>query len=155
MSKKVVIILTLIFVILLLGIASVFLKPINPVAKKKSLAIKNQTFEVEVADTALSQSRGLSGKEGLGDSQGMLFIFDRPSNYGFWMKDMKFPIDIIWINRSRIAGFSENLQPEPKKSVFSLPIYYPPESIDKVLEVNAGAVKRYNFSEGDEISISF
>lgn len=144
----------LIFIILILAAVSLFLKPFNSAGKKGSLIIKNQAFTIEVADTTMSRIRGLSGRDGLSERGGMLFIFDRPSTSGFWMKDMKFPIDIIWMRENKIVGFSENLQPEPKKSVFTLSVYYPPGPVDKVLEVNAGVVKQYNFAGGDEVSIS-
>lgn len=166
MNKKVIII--LIFIILVLVAVPIFLRPSNVAGKKGSLTIKNQTFKIDVADTMMSRMQGLSGRENLGERDGMLFIFDRPSTSGFWMKDMKFPIDIIWIRgnspsqilpgktwEGKIIGFSENLQPEPKRTIFTLPVYRPPELIDRVLEVNAGVVKQYNFTVGDEVTISF
>ncbi len=154
MKKNVIIILTSIFVIFIFAGAWLFSRPFNPAGKKGSLTIKNQTFAIEVADTMMSRMRGLSGRDELGEHDGMLFVFDKPSASGFWMKDMKFPLDIIWLRGNRIIGFSENLPAEPKKSIFTLPVYYPPEPVDRVLEVNAGVVKQYNFAAGDEVSIS-
>ncbi len=153
MNKKVVVIIILVFIILLLGFVSVFLKSFNPEGKKSILQVRDKSFEIELADTASTRSRGLSGRDNLADNQGMLFIFDKPASYGFWMKDMKFAIDIVWLSGNQIIGFSENLQPEPQKSVFSLPIYYPPANIDKVLEINAGAVRKFGLQIGDKISL--
>ena len=156
-------ILILIFIILFLGAISFFLKHINPATKRTSLTVlphlsegktRDQVFEVEIADTMLSRAKGLSGKDNLDDHKGMLFLFDKAGSYGFWMKDMKFPIDIIWIKGTRIAGFSERVQPEPKKTIFGLPVYYPPEPVDKVLELNSGSVERYHLEKGDEVNVS-
>ena len=151
MNKKVIIIPVLIFVVFIFAGAFFFLRGVNPELKKNSVTIKNQTFEVEVADTVLSRSRGLSGRNGLGDHKRMLFIFNGTSSSGFWMKDMKFPIDIIWMQEGRVIGFSENLPAEPGKSMFKLPIYYPPAPIDRVLEVGAGTVKKYDILENDYV----
>lgn len=154
MNKKVVIILVSIFVVFIFAGALIFLSGVNPELKKNSVTIKHQTFEVEIADTILSRSRGLSGRDGLSDHKGMLFVFNGTSSEGFWMKGMKFPIDIVWIREGRAIGFSENLRAEPEKSMFALPVYYPPEPVDRVLEVNAGVVKQYDFMIGDTVSIS-
>ncbi len=156
MKKNVIIILALIGIGLVLGTASFFLKTANPTAantKRTLITINNQTFEVAVADTPSKRLRGLSGREALQKNEGMLFLFDRAGRYGFWMKDMRFPIDIIWIRGTRVVGFSENLQAEPHRTIFTLPLYYPPEAADKVLELNAGLVKRYGFKGGDEVTI--
>jgi hypothetical protein len=83
----------------------------------------------------------------------MYFIFDKPGNYGFWMKDMKFPIDIIWISGDEVVGIDENAEPEPGEPLSDLKIYYPPREIDRVLEVNAGAAEKYNLKVGDTVTV--
>ena len=107
-----------------------------------------------IADNAVRRAQGLSGRPSLGENEGLLFVFPSPGNNGFWMKDMKFPIDIVWISGDKIIGFSENLQPEPEKSVFSLPIFYPPGMADQVLEISAGAVAKYNLQVGDAVNLA-
>jgi len=101
---------------------------------------------VEVADTPALRTRGLSGREGLDESGGMLFIFDTPGEYGFHMKDMKFPIDIIWIGQNmRVVDIVTNLPPEsyPETVTSSEPAQY-------VLEVNSGFTSMYDIDIGDE-----
>ncbi|MDO8537023.1 MAG: DUF192 domain-containing protein, partial [bacterium] len=100
----------------------------------------------------ISRARGLSGRESLNEGEGLLFLFDGFGNYGIWMKDMKFAIDIVWIKNDRVVGFAENVAPEPGKELWSLKLHYPPEPVDKVLEFNAGSVQRSGIKIGDRFS---
>src|SRR3989338_4893696 len=138
MNKTVIVILILVVIIVVLAIAASYAKPFFVESGKKILTVANQCFEVGIADNALTRAQGLSGRPSLGENEGLLFVFSSPGNYGFWMKGLNFPIDIVWLNGDKIIGFSENLQPEPEKNVFNLSIYYPPVEADKVLEINAG-----------------
>ena len=116
--------------------------------------IGEQVFKVVVAKDMMSRAQGLSGREKLEEGMGMFFIFDGFGKYGFWMKDMKFAIDIVWISGNKIVGFQENAQPEPTKTIFGLTTYYPPEEADKVLELNTGAVAKYGFKVGDVVEFA-
>ncbi len=113
----------------------------------------NSVFSVEIADTEIERNLGLSGRESLAKGSGMLFVFDEPAVYGFWMKDMNFPIDIIWISGNKIIGWEENVNPEPGIPDSDLKRYYPPEAIYMALEVPAGTVSSENIGVGDEISL--
>ena len=121
---------------------------------KAIVRIGDRVFQVDVAKTAALRARGLSSRDGLGENEGLFFIFDKPGNYGFWMIDMKFPIDIIWINGGRVVGFAENAAPEPGKRFWGLKIYYPPEPVQNVLELGAGAVAKFRIKIGDLVSLS-
>jgi uncharacterized membrane protein (UPF0127 family) len=118
------------------------------------LAIDGATFNVEIASTTVEQTRGLSYRASLGKNDGMLFLFDSGTVRTFWMKDMHFPLDMIWISGNTVAGFAQNV-PAPTSSValWSLPIYSSPDNVDKVLEVNAGTVAQYNIKIGDAVNI--
>ena len=70
------------------------------------------------------------------------------------MKDMNFPIDIIWIAGSKVAGFAENAAPQPGARLWELSIYTSPDGVDKVLEVNAGVVAKDNIKVGDTVTES-
>jgi uncharacterized membrane protein (UPF0127 family) len=108
-------------------------------------------LSVEVADTPAERGRGLSGREMLPENSGMLFVFDTPGRYGFWMYGMKFPLDIIWIDeRLRVVYFVENAQP----CVNICETYEPPADALYVLEVNAGFVKKYGLKVGDVVELS-
>lgn len=116
-----------------------------------NLRMGGKMFQVEIADNMMSRERGLSGREGLKENEGMLFIFSYSAAHSFWMKDMKFPIDMIWINGDTIVGYADSVQPPSKENPLDLPSYSPPQSIDKVLEVRAGTARELNLRAGDKI----
>jgi uncharacterized membrane protein (UPF0127 family) len=107
---------------------------------------------VEIARTADEWRRGLSGRQSLPADQGMLFVFPTPGMYPFWMPDMRFPIDIIWIDENRrVIGISENVPPLENASK---PVYYrPPSPAQYVLEVNAGFARSHGITVGDQLSL--
>jgi len=119
------------------------------------IRIGRARFFVEIADEPEEYSRGLSGREKLAANKGMLFIFSQPGNYGFWMKEMKFPLDFVWIKGDQVVGLTENTPPPQFTTydVVNLPLYYPPEAVDKVLEVNAGAVEKFKIKIGDLVKL--
>lgn len=125
----------------------------NPPLKVKDLSLAGQTFRVELAETIGERALGLSGRDGLAEHEGMFFFFDSPGDYGFWMHDMKFSIDIIWIRGNTVVGFAENAAPEFGKKDWELTIYYPPEEVDKVLELSAGSVQKFGIKVGDAVSL--
>ena len=129
-------------------------KRVNRGLPTAAVTIRDHTWHVELARSVMEKSRGLSGRDPLGKDKGMLFIFATSSTQGFWMKDMQFAIDIIWISGGKVIGFEENAQPEPTKSVFTLPIYYSPEPADRVLEVPMGTVAEYGIENGDTVIFS-
>lgn len=117
-------------------------------SSSKYLVINGQKIQVEVADTESSQIKGLSGREALCASCGMLFVYNNSIQRTFWMKDMNFPLDIIWLRDNKVIGISAGLPPEGEKP---LRIYASSEPVDMVLEVNAGFVARNEIKVGDEI----
>ncbi len=108
---------------------------------KVEMRVRNQIIVAETVADEESRARGLSGRASIGTNEGMLFRFDKPDIYPFWMKNMQFPIDIVWIAGARIVGFEENVPPEPGVPDGELKLYKPPEPVDKVLELAAGRVK--------------
>ncbi len=119
----------------------------NKLEKKSGgeVRIAGQVLEVTIADTPEMQMMGLSGTAGLAEDEGMLFIFDQPDAYKFWMKDMLFPIDMIWLDSDkRVIHIKENAVPE------SYPESYgPKEDVLYVLETAAGFTHKYNLKIGD------
>ena len=105
-------------------------------------------FSVEIADTVAFRARGLSGHAPLLENEGMLFVFRGTTSGPFWMKDMLFPIDIIWIRDGIVVGVTENALPMGQTG---FRLYPPPMAVDRVLEVNAHTVKRLHVIRGDEV----
>ena len=115
----------------------------------KYVDIQGRIFKVEIADTAEKQTKGLSNRSALPVKQGLLFIFKKEEVYPFWMKDMLFPLDIIWFNQNKEVVFiSENNQ--PCRDSFCQSINPGREAL-YVLEVNAGVVKTIGLKMGEKI----
>ncbi len=116
--------------------------------------IAGQTIKVDLATTLTKQAQGLSGRSELKENEGMLFVFAKSGTYHFWMKDMKFSIDIIWISKDlKVVYIKKNIQPE------SYPETYGPgsslESALYVLEVTSGFSEKNNLKTGDTIKFVY
>lgn len=108
------------------------------------IVLGEQNIRVAISDTVRTRVQGLSKTESLKDNQGMLFIFDEPDYYSFWMKEMKYPIDIIWFGANKeIVSIKENIDPStyPRSFVSDKVALY-------VLEVPAGFVQTHKISLG-------
>lgn len=117
---------------------------------QRQVSIKGVDFSVFVSDTPLLRNQGLSGFKGLLKNEGMLFVFDVPDNVGFWMKDMLFPIDIVWIDSDmKVVSFKENVSPDTFPQIL-----YPNTPALYVLEVTAGTVSSLGLQKGDKVFIS-
>lgn len=117
------------------------------------VTVNGNKFNVELAKTETEKQIGLSKTNRLSDNEGMLFVFTRPDYYSFWMKEMKFPIDIIYINGNRVVSVVKNALP-PSETNGNLSVYQPKDKSDKVLEVNAGLAEKYNIKEGSIVDIN-
>lgn len=112
----------------------------------------DKCFDVELAVTPEQRTNGLMGRNGLDKSAGMLFVFEEEGNHSFWMKNMKFAIDIIWINAdNEIVYISSYTQ--PCELLRPCPSITPPVAAKYVLEVNAG--EAYEFDVGDSVAFVF
>lgn len=117
---------------------------------KIPIKIKNITLLADIAKTPDQQSKGLSIKNSLYENESMLFPFTNPNKYSFWMKDMKFPIDIIWISANKtIVHIEKNLS--PCLIFFICPSYTPNENSLYVLEVVSNFTTKYNILPGMKI----
>ena len=97
-------------------------------------------FRVELAVTSQQRIQGLSGHPPLAPDEGMLFVFDQARNVSFWMKEMLFPLDMIWIDAEcTVVHITRDAPPQaPGQSLSDLPRYGPPVPVLYVLEINAG-----------------
>lgn len=119
----------------------------------KDLKIDNTVIKVEVADDSAKRKVGLGGRDSLATDTGMLFVFDSPVKPQFWMKNVKFPLDIIWIKNMTVVDIIRNAAvPAPDVADDALPRYVPNQEVDMVLEVNAGFVDSKGIKNGDTIN---
>ncbi|MES2994739.1 MAG: DUF192 domain-containing protein [Patescibacteria group bacterium] len=106
--------------------------------------------EIEVVDTQEKRMLGLSGRKDIADDYGMLFVFDAAGKHGFWMKDMLFTIDIVWLSDDgTIVHVEHSVPPSSYPSVLVTPV---PASF--ALETNAGYAKEHGWDTGTKLDIS-
>ena len=137
--------------------ATLFITPyvnqISAVRRKSEVKINGQIIVAEVVKTERERNQGLGGREDIGINEGMLFLFDEAGLHPFWMKEMKFAIDIIWINGNKVVGVTEDISPEPGESDAELALYSPPGLVNKVLELKAGRARLLRTEAGDLVKI--
>jgi len=119
--------------------------------QKPYLVINDQIVLVELAETSAAKAQGLSGRKFLPENKGMLFIFDRPGRYRFWMEKMNFALDFVFLKGGQVVDLMENTpypRPgEPPRSVES------EADFDQVLEINAGLIQRLRLEIGDSVRL--
>jgi uncharacterized membrane protein (UPF0127 family) len=115
-------------------------------ARISTVVVNDVRVRVSLAQTTEERNRGLGGWPSLEANEGMLFLFPKAQPLAFWMKDMLFPIDMIWIRDRLVVDVSRDVPlPEPGRS---LPTYSPTEPADAVLEVLAGFAKAHGVAAG-------
>jgi uncharacterized membrane protein (UPF0127 family) len=114
----------------------------------------NDTIDAEIADTPELRQRGLGYRDGLAPGTGMLFVDPSPSTQTFWMKGMRFCLDIVWIERGEIKGAAESVCPEPGVADADLSIYTSPEPVTYVLEVPARWLEEHGYGTGTKVEIA-
>jgi uncharacterized membrane protein (UPF0127 family) len=119
--------------------------------EKRKIKINNRELEVWVARTMGEKQRGASVFDRLGENEGMLFEFKIPMRYGFWMKGVKFPIDIVWLRKGKIVGITPEIPSGSGFSLLGLKVYYPPVPIDAALELASGAAVAMGLKVEDKL----
>jgi len=105
LNKNITIVLLIVVIILAIIINTIYKKPevkefLFDRSIKYDLVVKAPmgNINVELANTNASREIGLSYRTSMNQDEGMLFVFDKIGKYGFWMKDMNFPLDILWLD---------------------------------------------------------
>ena len=144
MKKKIFVIVVFCFLIAL----SVYFA--IPQQAQSTLTVNSKRITIELADTPEKQVQGLSGRTMLAKNSGMFFTFSYSGNWGIWMKDMLFPIDILWLDSEfKVVGMKENAWPESYPEAF-----YPDALATYVLEVNTGFIKENNIIMGSQFNLN-
>jgi uncharacterized protein len=107
--------------------------------------------EAEVASTNAARARGLMFRHSLDEGAGMLFSFERPGRYGFWMKNVRIPLDIIWLDaKGRVVWVVERAEPcvtDP------CPLYVPDADASSVVEVIGGFAEKHGVAIGQRVTM--
>ncbi len=141
--KKGLFIVGVFFLILLV----VFRPEAPQVNKKTTVRIGPQTFKAEVFDTPSTRVLGLSSRKSLPQDEMVLFIFEKEDLYRIWMKDMNFPIDIMWLDKNkRLIHIEESVSPDTYPRVF-----YPTTKSLYVIETNSNFVLQHGIKIRDTI----
>ena len=145
--RKILLAVMLLVVVFLLAMLS---HPLSPAVNNNSglpmstLSIGAETLSVEIAATPKARAQGLSGRASLKSGTGMFFVFQQNGDWGFWMKDMQFPIDIIFIGETgAVTTVYKNISPDTYPQVF-----YPEVASRFVLEVPAGFAETHQITQG-------
>ncbi|MEE8401365.1 MAG: DUF192 domain-containing protein [Candidatus Hydrothermarchaeaceae archaeon] len=112
-----------------------------------------KVISLEISRTSEERRKGLMSREGIGEKEGMLFIFEEGGLPKIWMKNMKFPIDILWMDSEfRVVHIESNVPPCKDAPC---PIYGSKNPADYVLEVKANLVEEEGIEVGDVLNIIY
>ena len=135
----------------LMGIVGlIFKKQTPPPADLYSLIVGDAQIKVELAESQGARAQGLGGRKSLPQDQGMFFIFEKSEAHPFWMRDMQFPLDIIWLDENyKVVYIEKNIDPAtyPKSFGPDVPTQY-------VLEINAGWAEKNKINAGSQAVFS-
>ena len=138
LSKKNLLAAVIFLALFFLGLSFIVLRK-----EKIETEINGQKFQLEIAKTEGEREKGLSGRDSLCRNCGMFFIFPEKGSHGFWMKGMRFNLDIVWISDNRVAYVAKNVSYDSKETV------KPEIPADKVLELNSGKADELGINVGD------
>ncbi len=159
MKKKIILLLVLLITLSIsLGLLLYKLTTKNLINNKQTesklpqLTVGSCTFNLDLATTEAQKMQGLSGRQKMAKNSGMMFVYDDPQAYMFWMKDMMFPLDFVWIKDETVVDLHENVpQPTGENNIARVS---PKAPINKVLEINKGLIKECGIKRGDQVKIS-
>lgn len=121
-----------------------------------TVQIDDREITVEVANTPAARTRGLGYRDSLPEDAGMLFGMGAARLHRFWMKGMRFPLDMVWIDEQKqVISVTRDVPAEPPGTPDSeLPTYAPDEPALYVLELNAGAAERLGIDPADRLEFT-
>ena len=116
--------------------------------KLKEISINGKKLQIEIADSAELRYQGLSNRQTLPENQAMLFVFENYSQPNFVMREMNFPLDIIWIKDQTVMQIDKNTQPLKSGE---LRYYSSAGPVNYVLEVNGGWADENGVKAGNKV----
>lgn len=131
-------------------VLQIFQKPPTTAQDKPYVQINNTRINLEIAQTDVEKTKGLGFRDSLAQDTGMLFVYDQPLRYSFWMEGMRFALDFLWIENNKVEDLHENILP-PIQTNNSPSIITPKSPVRYILEVNAGFIKAHTIKIGDPV----
>jgi len=125
-----------------------FYKSIKEERRISTIKINKQAIQVEIVSNALDQYSGLSNRASLCADCGMLFVFSDKQEREFVMRNMNFPLDIIFLDDGKIVNIAANLKPEGNNPITRYKSLAP---VNQVLELNGGYSEKYGVKAGDMV----
>jgi uncharacterized membrane protein (UPF0127 family) len=113
----------------------------------RTLQLQSAQYELQVADTTAERTKGLGGQNSMPANSGMLFVYAQPTKECFWMKDMHFALDMIWLDANKkVVYIAQDVAPETYPKT-----YCPPQPAQYVIELHAGEAARQQVHSGDTL----
>ena len=134
-------------------IFSIFLKFYQNHFSDTVVILNGQKLNVLIAETIYQQHKGLGGRGSLKPYDGMIFPYGIPTKPTMVMRDMEFPIDIVWLYDGEVVDIAPNLPIEPNTPEGYLTMYYPRKQANLVLELPAGWSNRNKLKIGDKLTL--
>ena len=147
MKKKLLLSILIIFVIISIFVYRDNQQPnLFPAYKQSRVHIGNSEYRLYHADDDEKRAQGLSNTEKLPADQGIMFVFASKEKYSFWMKDMKYSLDFIFLDNNVVVDIYEDIRPDSYPNIIS-----PRRPVNKVIELNAGEIKKAGITIGDKL----
>lgn len=148
MIKKIILLITLATLIL----AGLIIKTKLGSTGKKLLIEDKITIEITIANTDETRSQGYSNHQPIGFNEGLLFVFEKPDIYPFWMKEMLFDLDFIFVKNGQIVYLLKNIK-APVNNNGQINYAISQEPFDQILEVKSGFIDKFNIQLKDRVSL--
>ena len=137
----------LVLLLIVAGLLMLRPKADPPLRPECPFKVSGSCVSMELATTPLAQETGLSNRDSLAADRGMLFVFAAAQSNCFWMKDMRFPLDMIWLNdKKEIVQIRENIKPD------TYPASFCADNTRYVIEVNAGVARSVGLHAGQRLN---
>ncbi|MEP7166870.1 MAG: DUF192 domain-containing protein [Candidatus Woesebacteria bacterium] len=150
--KKIILLLITIVAIFLLGSFILKKSPVTQNESQDTITVGSQKLAIERAKTIPEITLGLGKRDTLG-SDGMLFVMPARDIPTFWMKDMRFDLDFVWIDSNKVVDLTEKVSAQKGEPDSALRFYSPITPVTHVLEMNAGEVQKRGIKIGDSVQL--
>ncbi len=145
-NKKIKILLLAFLIVVITLLSFLFFRNYSIYGNKiNKIKIGGSEFKAEIVNTPEKLERGLGNRENICDNCGMLFIFPKSEKHSFWMKGMRFGIDVVWINGNEVVYIEKDVPFGYGK------VMNPEKQSDKVLEIKGGTAERVGIKVGDVV----